>query len=180
MAYPKSLTVISENFDGGPAFVAKNEHITAKRVGFQLDPAQAGQPDFVKKRGAEAGTEWFSSTLVMYGNVVLYADGKTLAALSAEDGTELWNTPCEAGVNAPVDVFVAGGLVWVGTSDHRKGPDFTEGRDPSTGEVKRAMKGSKISMHHRCYRAKATDRYILWGRGVRFNSVEEELQRKRV
>jgi hypothetical protein len=44
VTYPKSLTVIGPNFDGGPAFIAENKHITAKRVGFQLDPAQAGQP----------------------------------------------------------------------------------------------------------------------------------------
>jgi len=44
MADPESLPVIGQNFDGGPAFIAEDEHITAKRVCFQLDPAQTGQP----------------------------------------------------------------------------------------------------------------------------------------
>ncbi len=43
MAHPESLSVIGEDFDGGPAFIAEDEHITAKRICFQLDPAQAGQ-----------------------------------------------------------------------------------------------------------------------------------------
>lgn len=43
MANPKPLAVIGEDFDGGPAFVAKDKHATAQRVCFKLDPAQTGQ-----------------------------------------------------------------------------------------------------------------------------------------
>jgi hypothetical protein len=63
-------------------------------------------------------------------------------------------------------VFVAGGLVWLG-------PDFSAGRDLRTGEVKRANTATRdvwtVGHHHRCYREKATERYILTGyRGIEF------------
>ena len=34
MADPKALTVIGENFDGGPCFIAKDKHAAAERVCF--------------------------------------------------------------------------------------------------------------------------------------------------
>ncbi|NOX56935.1 MAG: PQQ-binding-like beta-propeller repeat protein [Planctomycetes bacterium] len=92
-----------------------------------------------------------------------------LIAYSADTGERLWSTPCAEGYNAPVDVFVADGLVWVGTTPRRKGPDFLVGRDPRTGEVKRRIDPSRAYTnpgmpHHRCYRNKATDRFIFGGR----------------
>jgi outer membrane protein assembly factor BamB len=128
------------------------------------------------------GSEWFASTLVMHRNLVLYADGRTLTTVSAEDGRKLWDTPCTPTFHAPVDVFVSGDLVWVGTTAHRNGRDFKQGRDPDTGEVKRSFtrrtSGIRVGKgcgHHRCYRNKATERYILWGRnGIRFDHVAKD------
>jgi outer membrane protein assembly factor BamB len=120
-------------------------------------------------RGAtakEIGTEWFASTLVLYGDVLLYADGKTLTALATADGKPLWSVPCKPGYNSPTDVLVAGGLVWLGH-------DFTEGRDPATGKVVKNVKTVRHGGHHRCYQDNGTDRFILrTADGVGFIDLE--------
>jgi len=106
------------------------------------------------------------ATLVAHEGVVLSADGKTLSALAAETGKPLWNCPCKPGFRSPSDVFVIDGLVWLGT-------DFSAGRDLYTGEVKKTNTAAAevwtVGHHHRCYREKATDRYIITGkRGMEF------------
>jgi len=95
-----------------------------------------------------------------------------LVAFSATDGRELWRCPAAQGYNTPADVFVADGLVWTSYVPGRNEPDFAEGRDLHTGEVKRRLDTGPAfttTHHHRCYRDKATDRFILLGRtGVEF------------
>jgi len=92
----------------------------------------------------------------------------TLRAYEAKTGKELWSAPCSEGYNSPVDVFVVGQTVWVGS-------DFT-GYDLKTGQSKGKLnwKGAAVGMaHHRCYRDKATEQYILTGRsGVEVVSYE--------
>jgi outer membrane protein assembly factor BamB len=90
-----------------------------------------------------------------------------LIAFSAADGKQLWSCATAQGYNAPADVFVADGLVWTSTVPNLTSEDFAEGRDPLTGEVRRQLDTAAAfttTHHHRCYRNKATDRYILLGR----------------
>jgi len=90
-----------------------------------------------------------------------------LIAFSATDGNELWRCRTYQGYTAPADVFVADGLVWGNASDKHNTTDFTEGRDPHTGQVKRRIETGRAfdaAHHHRCYRNKATDRFVLLGR----------------
>ena len=110
------------------------------------------------------GPGWSVVTLVVHGDVVLWANGKQLSALSAKTGDLLWHCDCKPGFKSPTDVLVAACLVWLG-------PDFSEGRDPRTGEVKKTndliARIQSAGHHHRCYRNKATERYILAGkRGI--------------
>jgi len=96
-----------------------------------------------------------------------------LVAYSATDGKMLWSAPCAEGFHSPVDVFVNDNLVWLGQSLGRKGPDFTAGLDLLTGEVQRRISPDlayqTTKPHHRCYRDRATGRYLLVGRtGVEF------------
>ncbi len=96
-----------------------------------------------------------------------------LVAFSAKTGERLWSCPAAEVYHAPVDVFVADGLVWVGQSASRTGPDFTAGRDPLTGEVVRRIDSGeafKTTMpHHRCHRNRVSGGYIVMGRtGVEF------------
>ena len=112
-----------------------------------------------------------SATLVVRDGVVLIAlpsagkgkKGWLLTALSAEKGEKLWESPCGGGSFSPPDVLVAGGLVWI------KG--FDEGRDLRTGQIKKSSDVvdllTTVGHHDRCYRNKATDRYLLLGhRGI--------------
>ena len=92
-----------------------------------------------------------------------------LHALSAATGRQLWSAECSSwGWAHPADVFVADGLVWIsGFKD-----DFYLGLDRKTGEVKRKVSNYKAfdnAHHHRCYRNKATSRYIITSfRGLEF------------
>jgi len=106
-------------------------------------------------------------TLVLHGDVVLfYGATRKLFGLSAATGEVLWSGPHpRSGHYCPEDVLVAGGLVWGG--EIAGGNDSGEfiGRDPKTGEVKsRFLPDVDIFfMHHRCYRSKATERWLIPG-----------------
>ena len=100
-----------------------------------------------------------------------------LIAFSADTGKRLWSCPCREGYNSPVDLLVVDGLVWTGDLVSARDPGITAGRDPKTGEVKRTRPNDQqffqIGMgHHRCYRNKATPRWLVLGRsGVEFIDV---------
>jgi len=94
--------------------------------------------------------------------------GGKLAALSAEDGSLLWQTDYLPGLEStPGEIYVIGGLVWLG-------PDFAEPRDLEKG-TRFIFPGRKnnpgpffqierlwtTGHHYRCYPGKATSRYIL-------------------
>ncbi|MFH1265183.1 MAG: PQQ-binding-like beta-propeller repeat protein, partial [Planctomycetota bacterium] len=92
-----------------------------------------------------------------------------LIAFSAENGQRLWQSTCRECYNAPVDVLVADGLVWTGDIVRAKDPGVTQGLDPKTGEVKRTRPKDDTFFtagmgHQRCYRNKATSRYLVFGR----------------
>jgi len=100
-----------------------------------------------------------------------------LIAFSADTGKKLWDSPAKEVYNAPVDVLVADGLVWTGNMVQRGDPGITAGRDPKTGKVKRTRPKDSTQfkygpVHHRCYRNKATDRYLVLGRdGIEFIDI---------
>ena len=101
-----------------------------------------------------------------------------LIAFSADDGRRLWSSSARECYNSPVDVLVADGLVWTGSLVRASDPGIIEGLDLKTGEVKRTRPADKEFFspgmnHHRCYRNKATNRYLLVGRsGVEFVDVK--------
>ncbi len=146
---------------------------------------------------------WTAPTLVVHRGVVLSADraAKSVAnkaatgdgqvmwtvssaggqappgqliAYDARAGKRLWDCPSKECYNAPVDVLVAGGLVWTGNLVRATEPGITEGRDPLTGEVRKTRPKDgefyNVGMnHHRCHRNKATSRFLVLGRaGVEF------------
>jgi len=93
----------------------------------------------------------------------------TLLGLDASSGKRLWSRECGTwGHYNEGDVFAIDRLVWV--------HDFQSysmlGLDPRTGQIKRKLSTDKAlnkGHHHRCYRNKATTRYILTSRrGVEF------------
>ena len=124
------------------------------------------------------------ATLVIYDDVVLYsglvaaekyAEGRstTMFALSAKDGKTLWKAEHLPGghMGTPDDILVAGGLVWHGAVAQGRDSGLMVGRDLKTGEAKSEFPPDVEThwFHHRCYRAKATDKYLLFSRtGIEF------------
>jgi outer membrane protein assembly factor BamB len=88
-----------------------------------------------------------------------------MVTFSLDDGKELWRAPCSENYNVPTDIFVIDGVVWVGNLRGGSDPGFTEGRDLKTGKITATIPAQKAWGHHRCYRNKATVRWLLVGRG---------------
>jgi outer membrane protein assembly factor BamB len=131
--------------------------------------------------------------LVLYDDVVLFSGGETagkqtgswyekgedtLTALSAENGKVLWTAyHPPSGYRSPEDLLVADGLVWTGETTSGRVPGVFTGRDPRTGEVKREFPPDVDTywFHHRCYRGKATDNYLLMSRtGIEFLDIHQQ------
>ena len=123
------------------------------------------------------------ATLVLYDDVVLYSGQAafeksaqrvtTMFALSVKDGKTLWQAPHHpcGHMGTPDDILVAGGLVWNGAVAQGTDSGMMTGRDLHTGEVKSEFTPDVDThwFHHRCYRAKATDKYLLFSRtGIEF------------
>jgi len=123
------------------------------------------------------------ATLVLYDDVVLYSGQvaperskpreTTMVALSIEDGKTLWQAPHHpcGHMGTPDDILVAGGLVWNGAVAQGSDSGTMTGRDLHTGEVRSEFTPDVDThwFHHRCYRAKATDKYLLYSRtGIEF------------
>ncbi len=132
--------------------------------------AAKGKPKRRRRPRAARSVGWSVTTLVVHDGVVLLADAGRLTALSGRDGKGLWSCPGKPGFRSPSDVFVTAGpegkLVWIN-------PGFSEGRDLRTGQVRKTNPVladlQTVGHHHRCYREKATDRYIMTGhRGIDF------------
>jgi outer membrane protein assembly factor BamB len=135
---------------------------------------------------------WSTPTLVIADDVVLSADRLTggkraraatntgadaqLVALSAATGKVLWQCSCAEGHTSSPEVFVVNGVVWAGTSPRHRQLDWRTGRDLHTGKVVKDFgetEGWPDWHHHRCYREKATTRFLLSSRtGVEFTDLE--------
>jgi len=140
----------------------------AKAVAVDLKTgAQLWQSEPLAVQASRAA--WYSPVLVAYEDVLLWADGKMLTGLDAATGNTLWKSQSEVNWHAPPDVLVAGGLVWTGQLRIHRQPGITQGLNPRTGEVEKTRPPDQETFdcgmtHHRCYRNKATDRWILLGR----------------
>ncbi len=116
------------------------------------------------------GRKWHEMcTMVAHEDVVLFLAPDELVCFSAKNGERLWTSQGGKGpgVANPPDLFVADGLVWAANS--------CTGRDILTGESRRTLElGHLITPghHFRCYRSKATERYLLRPkRGVEFIDI---------
>jgi outer membrane protein assembly factor BamB len=115
----------------------------------------------------------FGPRVVLYDQQVLYAggDGK-MRAHRLEDGKLLWESEhAPSGYQSPQDLIVTGGLVWVAPTTSGRDSGIYKGRDLLTGEVQIEFPPNVDTywFHHRCYIAKATDRFIIPSRtGIEF------------
>ncbi|MCX7886015.1 MAG: PQQ-binding-like beta-propeller repeat protein [Verrucomicrobiae bacterium] len=154
------------------------------RTAFPLD-------DEDKKRARNANL-WVGTMIVRDG-VVLHASPSKLAAFSADTGQMLWSQPKKYIGHLWYewkDVFVIGNLVWTWSAELEtaefpggpKGmqrtawPKSINGYDLHTGTLKKKVPLGRIFAahhHHRCYRNKATVRYILTSRrGTEYVDIE--------
>ncbi len=108
---------------------------------------------------------------------VVCAGGEEVTVLSAETGKALWTK--SASLSQIMDVFVIGDSVWAGgfkpydTGKKHTGPSwgpyFATQLDLATGKTLRHVEPEGPGHHHRCWKNKATERFILGGRrGVEF------------
>jgi outer membrane protein assembly factor BamB len=107
----------------------------------------------------------FGPRLTLHSDVVLYAggDGK-MASFDGKSGKLLWASEhAPSGYQSPQDLLVTQGLVWVAPTTQGKDTGIYKGRDLRTGEVKVEFPPdiNTYWFHHRCYIAKATDRFII-------------------
>jgi len=128
-------------------------------------------------------------TLVVYQDVVLFAQPEEpytretwnrpvrclLTGLAGDTGRVLWSQPCgKWGPGVAADVFVIGGLVWTHAAEDMAAVAI----DPHSGQVKRSFSTRGVfdeEHHHRCFRNKATEQYLLTGRrGIEFIDLGRE------
>ncbi|MCH5374627.1 MAG: PQQ-binding-like beta-propeller repeat protein, partial [Planctomycetes bacterium] len=115
-------------------------------------------------------------TLIAYDGVVVIYVQNSIEARDAADGRLLWRqdkVPSSSGSESP-DLFVTAGQVWRGMvpiDDQGKPVGKSENAmvvsyDLHTGEPSRQIVVEQLRSpehHHRCYRNKATERYIISG-----------------
>ncbi len=124
--------------------------------------------DNIKKK-PERGSEW-----IMDNHHQMQKQPGEVIAFSLDEGTELWRAPAFENYTVPMDIFVIDGRVWTGHIRGRGHPGFTTGRDLKTGAVTATVPDNKklyqLRMgHNRCYRNRATRRYLILGRdGIEF------------
>ena len=130
----------------------------------------------------------WAGVMIVSDGVVIYSEPGKVSAFSTEDGRQLWTqatVPRYAGLwFSWKDVFVIDGLVWTwmgaqpkADNQNRFEPASVQGFDLRTGEVRQTVPVGNIfnvGHHHRCYRNKATSRYILSSRrGTEFVDLQE-------
>jgi outer membrane protein assembly factor BamB len=115
----------------------------------------------------------FNPTLVVQQGVVLFSGGdRKMCGVNAATGKVVWTAAHPpSGHMSPEDLLVVGGLAWAGDIANGADSGVFTGRDLRTGEVKAQFPPDVKAywFHHRCYRSKATDRYLLPSRtGIEF------------
>ena len=96
----------------------------------------------------------------------------TLICLSADSGSEEWRRICgDWSYTTNLNVYAARDLIWV-HEDRSRGQYDLIGLAPDTGEVEVRYEASSVlatKHHHRCYRNRATENYLLMGKeGVEY------------
>jgi outer membrane protein assembly factor BamB len=122
-------------------------------------------------------TTYHSPTVLLHEEIVYVALDRTLRAIDATNGKELWNAACAAaGYRSPASIFVLNGLIWdidASGEPYRPKSKVVPGRanrtfvgyDLRTGEVRKKLPilgehGYGV-MHHRCHIPRASGDYIL-------------------
>ena len=139
---------------------------------------------------------FFGATLVIHDDVILFAGGEklhqawagwglgkeqgqdTMHAFDANTGEKLWSAPHPyGGYQSPEDLIVAQGLVWVADTAVGGHEGTWKGHNVRTGKVEKEIPPTLKTrwFHHRCYRTKATERFIMPSRnGIELIDLENK------
>jgi len=104
-------------------------------------------------------------TLVAHEGVVTLVDRTQLEARDGATGKQLWHREIlpSMGLGSD-DLYVIAGVVWPGIVSGKAGSATAVGYDLRTGEERKRISVPDLlspEHHHRCYRNKATDRYLI-------------------
>ncbi|MBL7041429.1 MAG: PQQ-binding-like beta-propeller repeat protein [Pirellulaceae bacterium] len=174
----------------GPEIVCLDFHTGAEkwRASFPTEDAD------LTAGGIQSNGNLWNGTMIVSDGVVVHASPNKLAAFSAETGKMLWSQPKKYIGHLWYewkDVFVIDGLVWTWSAELDEGffnigrarkqrelwPRTVNGYDIQTGDLRKEVPLGpifKTHHHHRCYRNKATSRFILASRrGTEFVDLHE-------
>ncbi|MFZ5831551.1 MAG: PQQ-binding-like beta-propeller repeat protein [Planctomycetota bacterium] len=149
-------------------------------------------PEDSNAGGIRSGGDLWVGTMIVRDGTVVHASPSLLAAFDSASGTLLWSQPKQYIGHLWYewkDVFVIDGLVWTwssemdqavverpGKTERPKWPTAVNGYALRTGETKKSIPLGNIfkaNHHHRCYRNKATERFILASRrGTEYVDLE--------
>ncbi|MBT4817107.1 MAG: PQQ-binding-like beta-propeller repeat protein, partial [Lentisphaerae bacterium] len=164
---------------------AQGVNAVALRTGKQL--WQTPEPVALQRRAK------FAPTVVVHNGVLLYADRvltaadadafygnrakkyqeryqqlraypSRLRAYDAATGKRLWDCAAGESFHTPTDIIVIDDTVWYTASPAMLEGNYEDGRDLRTGEVIKRIESPPDINHGRCYRNKATSRYLLGGK----------------
>ena len=99
-----------------------------------------------------------------------------LVAFNAATGKQLWTGKSLQGFCSPGDLFVIDGLVWAGANVASGQMGLDVAVDLRTGQIKSRRPDGRLPVggHARCYRDKATERFlVLGGSGVEMVNVKD-------
>ena len=113
----------------------------------------------------------YAPTMLAYGDAVIFQiresrePGK-IFAFNPQTGKTLWTQkPQHSGHHSPEDLIPMKGLLWTGgTYRVGKGGGTYQGINPKTGKIEKEFPldvHPNYWFHQRCYRAKATEKYII-------------------
>lgn len=187
---------------GGQVFFVDQDAIISLDLKSGEEKWRVPRPQFEEQRRMYNIRMSDQCVLVYSDGVVLFAQPEmdrmrswhtlpgTLYAYDAREGRSLWKHQYGGWAhNWQPDVFVIGGLVWVHEHievemkrhepDNKADIDYAViGLDLKTGRLKRRFSTAKtnnVDHHHRCYRGKATERFLLPSRrGVEFLDLNTE------
>ncbi len=162
-----------------PSMCTDGEHLIIqteeKLMAFDFDTGEKSWQTPVEAKVSKHS--WVSTTAVIKNGLVYVGDGVRLQAFDAATGEKKWETKTAFNFFNPPDIFIADNLLWTGKNNKRNDPDYHTGYDPATGEPKRKIDTTRAFTkqrmgHHRCYRDKATEKYIIVGRtGAEFIDI---------
>ncbi len=187
---------------GGAVYLVDQDALVSLDVKTGRERWRAPRPEF-REHTVGYGIRMSDQCVLVYQDgVVLFAQPEmkrkrswhtlpgTLHAFSSDDGRPLWKHRYGGwSHNWQPDVFVIDGLVWLhehvevdfkGHEPRDKSDiDYAViGLDLTTGALRRRFSTQKtfdVGHHHRCYRGKATERFLLASRrGVEFLDLQTE------